>query len=335
MSVIVANGVLDFDPYRCIWCHNCGEVCPVETIIFRHVSIDVGYGFTEGEYYIGFENHTCIACGGCAEACPTEAIRFIGDSDEPSAGGGGGNPDPGDTGGGGSGSNPGNNDPKDPCKFGKVGADKTTNLSASSAYTNSKAAIMNAIGDGKEHVISLGLDANNNILASEMTTGSGSSGTAPNIDRKIADLHNHPNNKPPSSGDLYSLIEGASNKPTFDTRIVFTNDGSTIYAYVIADLDMAKKFIVDYPKVNVPGGEPAFPNNLQDEYTEIIETQKGWYGKTNQQANETAISYMLNQYKTGVVLLKLNQDGVFKPLNTKKSDSPTNNNPFTTTPCPN
>lgn len=137
-------------------------------------------------------------------------------------------------------------------------------------------------------------------------------------------MHNHPNNYPPSSGDVYGIIGTVMANSAFESGYIITPNG-TVYALVVTDAVKAAQFYNDYPKVNssVPGEEPAFPEAISDEYYETIEQLKGLYDKTPQEANEMAITYILNKYNTGVSLLKQKSDGSFSKKNTTKNPNAT------------
>ncbi|MEO6681717.1 MAG: hypothetical protein ABIN48_02740 [Ginsengibacter sp.] len=47
-----------------------------------------------------------------------------------------------------------------------------------------------------------------------MSTGDENSGTTPWISNKIADIHNHRDNSPPSPGDVYSFLAQVSRPVT-------------------------------------------------------------------------------------------------------------------------
>lgn len=193
----------------------------------------------------------------------------------------------------------------DPCDSVKTQINNADNLAKNSKYTSAKTDIQTIASDGKEHAVSFGKDANGNIIRSNASTGN--SAPVPNISGQFADLHNHPNNLPPSSGDLYGLIDMLINKGNYETRYIMTS-GGTVYALAVIDKQEALNFNNNYPRVPNVGYEPDFPIDIVDEFNEA--TQTG--GATK----EMAKAFILKKYNTGIALFKQNANGDFKLLNT-------------------
>jgi NADH-quinone oxidoreductase subunit I len=71
--------VLSRDPdgeERCVACHLCSAVCPVECIALQAAETKDGRRYPEF-FRINFSR--CIFCGFCEEACPTYAIQLTPD----------------------------------------------------------------------------------------------------------------------------------------------------------------------------------------------------------------------------------------------------------------
>lgn len=158
-----------------------------------------------------------------------------------------------------------------------------------------------------EHIISFGRDSLNMVIFSPLYTGSRSSGRVPEIANAFADLHNHPNNTPPSSGDLYGLLRNNIRDRQYSMRFILTPTGA-LYAFAVKDTAAARGFLIGYPPQQTPGYSPLFPDALLDEYREIQQR----YGASE----EMAMAYMLEKYNVGVVLLKQLSNGTFKTLKT-------------------
>ncbi len=201
--------------------------------------------------------------------------------------------------------------PIDPCTEAEITASNATKLSQTIIYSTAKANIQAAFNtDGLEHAISFGKDANNNIIISAMSTGTGHSSGIGAVANLFADIHNHPKGTPPSSGDLYGFINIAMENRLFETRYIVTASGA-VYAFVIIDLQMARDFVTKYPKVSNPGYQPGFPDSLVDEFNKL----KAVYAASE----EMAMAFMLKKYNAGVALLKQDANGIFKRLNTKEA----------------
>ena len=202
----------------------------------------------------------------------------------------------------------------DPCIEAQTTANKATSFSQSNLYSTAKADIQAAFKeDGLEHAISFGKDANGNNITSPISTGSGHSSELETVTNMFADLHNHPKGTPPSSGDLYGFISKASENSLYETRYIVTTGGS-VYALAIIDLKIARNFVTKYPKVSTPGYQPAFPDSLVDEFNKL----KAFHAATD----EMAMAFLLEKYNAGVALLKQDEKGNFKRLNTKEATDP-------------
>ena len=71
--------ILSRDPdhgERCVACHLCSAVCPVDCIALQATEDEHGRRYPEF-FRINFSR--CIFCGLCEEACPTYAIQLIPD----------------------------------------------------------------------------------------------------------------------------------------------------------------------------------------------------------------------------------------------------------------
>jgi NADH-quinone oxidoreductase subunit I len=71
--------ILSRDPdgkERCVACHLCSAVCPVDCIALQAAEDETGRRYPEF-FRINFSR--CILCGFCEEACPTTAIQLTPD----------------------------------------------------------------------------------------------------------------------------------------------------------------------------------------------------------------------------------------------------------------
>lgn len=153
--------------------------------------------------------------------------------------------------------------------------------------------------DNKEHAMSFGRDTSGRIICAAMTNGEYMSGPVPKITGAFADLHNHPKNIPPDAGDLYGLIDLNKNSGMYAARFVVTANG-TLYCLLVTDTAEAAAFNSNYPRQApaIRNGSPAFPSNIVDEFREMK------YG--HHCTDEMAMSFILEKYRAGVVLLKQN-----------------------------
>jgi hypothetical protein len=196
----------------------------------------------------------------------------------------------------------------DPCEEAKAGAAAATLFAKDSLYHAALANIKNAFAlDMKEHCISFGKDAANNIISSAISNGGATSGKVPSITNAFADLHNHPNNLPPDAGDFYGLIDINKTNHDYKTRFVVTANG-TVYALLVTDPATALAFTEKYPRQPpaYPGGPPGFPVAIVDEAREM----KYQYHCTD----EMVLAFILQKYNAGLSLLKQHSNGTFKKI---------------------
>ena len=139
----------------------------------------------------------------------------------------------------------------------------------------------------------------------------------------ISNAHSHPDGgaSPPSIGDLYSDSRNAENYPTFKGSFIYSSDGS-VYALVITDRDKALEFLTKYPETtNLTDNRQLFNEEslLGKDYNKIYgNMMKGTYpdysGKTQNDALETALVYVLEKYNAGISIAKKDTSGNLKPI---------------------
>ena len=201
------------------------------------------------------------------------------------------------------------------CNEAWAASEAATRLSEREVYKTAWAAILKAADDGKEHAVSFGKDAQGNILRSGVSHGARNRTTVPDIENRFADMHNHPQNKPPSSGDLYHFIDQAVLNSQYQ-KFIRLPDG-TIYALVLTSMDAAQKFNTRFPRIAgvydslaATRYQPVFPKALVEE----INQMRGWGEATE----EAAFAFILHKYNAGVALLKTDHQGRFRKVNTTK-----------------
>jgi hypothetical protein len=160
---------------------------------------------------------------------------------------------------------------------------------------------------GREFTVAFGQDSLGEVVASGLEGGNKRSGVITALPFPVADMHNHPRNTPPSSGDLYGLISQNRKKGTYAVRFVLTS-GNLMYALVITDSLAAHTFTKNYPPQQMPGYSPLFPDTVLQEYRDMLYL----YGT----AEEAAMAFLLETYSTGVLLLKRYGNGPFLRLRT-------------------
>lgn len=211
----------------------------------------------------------------------------------------------------------------DPCSEVASVANSAKNFTVSDEFLSAKSQIVNAsVNSNKEHAISFGIDANGDTTTSIMNNGSMHNAQVPNSNNQFADLHNHPNPYAPSPGDMYSLITYLNTNKVGYLRYVITPNGS-IYLMTIVDLAKANSFNLNYPKNQIAGFPPNFPDDIADEYNDIKSYLKNIKNVEELIADEMAMAFILEKYNTGVALLKQDSGGDFKRIITKEEPDPT------------
>jgi hypothetical protein len=150
-------------------------------------------------------------------------------------------------------------------------------------------------GEAREYAVSFGRKDNGDTIHSAIASGGRSSASIPPVQNAFADLHTHPNNTPPSSGDVYGLLEKCSKKPGFTLRFVCTGSGA-LYVLFVQDTAAAASFLRNYPPQRLKGYSPLFPEALLDEFRRIRYLQGA--------VEALALAYILETYKTGVTLFR-------------------------------
>ncbi|MBB1285341.1 hypothetical protein HRH25_13235 [Flavisolibacter sp. BT320] len=150
-------------------------------------------------------------------------------------------------------------------------------------------------GQAKEFSVSFGRNNREDTILSDILSGGRSSAPIPAVQSAFADMHTHLRNTPPSSGDVYGLLERGARSPGYTRRFVLTASG-TLYALFVMDTAAAAAFLQVYPPQRKAGYSPLFPTALLDEFRELL------YGKMMVEA--TAMACILEKYRAGVLLFR-------------------------------
>jgi hypothetical protein len=228
-------------------------------------------------------------------------------------------------GGGGGASNSTQNNQNTPCDKAKNASISASNLTKNQVFANATTGI-NATNSSVENGIVFGIV--NGQLTSTSVQTSNSAYTVSlshSFSQPVADAHNHTENKPPSSGDVYNLISSYNTFNSFQTRYVLLKNG-TIYALVVTDPIAMNTFLQNNPPNQAqPGLSPNFPGQMFEDYDNF--TFEG-YG-----SQEMALAYVLDKYNTGIALTKMNSEGNFKKMGVSITVSNGQTN-YTLSNCP-
>jgi hypothetical protein len=212
----------------------------------------------------------------------------------------------------------------DPCKTASI----TTALSKNSNYTSAKTSIQTAAADGFEHSITLGKDANGAINQAPMNSGNQQYMVSTNYNwpGAIAALHNHPNNTPLSSGDIYASVQLNEKRSNFTTTFVVTN-GET-YAIVVTNLALAQAFVKTFPADQLPNQSPEFPDTI---FNQILDVRPQMGEST--EGRTRGIAFVLDNNNAGITLMKQDDSGVFNPIKIEEKINADNSKTYNSIPC--
>lgn len=104
-----------------------------------------------------------------------------------------------------------------------------------------------------------------------------------------------------------------------------------MYALALTNAAALKAFIVQYPKIQIQGYSPDFPDELFYLYRDVYDLNKDLGIAV---ANEMALAYILDKYNAGVALLKQDENGNFQKINTTANTDGNGNTTYTKTDCP-
>ena len=214
---------------------------------------------------------------------------------------------------------------QDPCSKAKAASEKATKDYKTSAVQAAKTATQNAYnnnppGAKNEHVTMINSE-NGNLVKGETYSGNSGSVTGMANSSTVGDIHNHNDDLPPSPGDVYGLMEGASSLQNYRTKFVYTQQG-TEYALVVTDIEALRNFLKMYPPNRaIRNGRTVtnFPTSMNDEHNDMaFAVNDGAYDKA---AFEAALTYILDKYNAGVALTKMDGNGNFKKKNVESNNT--------------
>lgn len=125
----------------------------------------------------------------------------------------------------------------------------------------------------------------------------------------FAALHNHPENTPLASGDIYASVKLGVKNSSFTTTYILTN--GEVYAIVVTDLAAAQAFVAEYPADHLPGYNPEFPDFIFNQL-QVLVTPMG----SSIEGKTAAIAFILDKYNAGITLFKQDSNGEFKLIKT-------------------
>ncbi|WP_343589343.1 hypothetical protein [Flavobacterium sp.] len=212
---------------------------------------------------------------------------------------------------------------KDPC----IVAKELTSLAANQTYQKAVVNIKTAAVDKLEHSITLG-KTNGQITASAMENGlPGEVYVTSNWPGAFTVLHNHPNNTPPSGGDIYAIARLNKNNSNFYS--CFAIAGGEMYAIAITDLAAAQEFSARYLVNRAPGDDGEYPEFMTNEIMIVWRRMKSYTVESEAKAK----AFVVNKYNAGITFFKQNGDGIFYPLTLKEKTESNGSKSYSLIPC--
>ncbi|WP_281235320.1 hypothetical protein [Flavobacterium gelatinilyticum] len=211
---------------------------------------------------------------------------------------------------------------KDPC----VVAKELTTIAASPTYKKAINDIKKAAIDNFEHSITLGI-TNAQITAAPIVHGGRSVYVTTNWPGAFTVLHNHPNDTPPSGGDIYAIARLKKNNSNFDSCFAITGDGT--YALAITDLAAAQEFSAKYMANRGPDDNKEYPGFMISEMLSVWNDMHSY----TMESQAKAKAFVVNKYNGGVTFFKQKSDGLFYPLLTKQTTLPNGSKMYNPIPC--
>lgn len=158
-----------------------------------------------------------------------------------------------------------------------------------------------------EHSMSIQNYGEDGLVAEPINTGTESSVLVVTTNCTCADIHNHPNNTPPSPRDLWVLVSNANASNNYTTRFIIGENGD-YYAMNVTDQSKVKAFYEKYGSIN---------KYIDSNHNFIEETdfQKDWdesmskFKKLGE--NDAwcyALAYIMQKYDMGITMLSQKKD---------------------------
>lgn len=243
-------------------------------------------------------------------------------------------PNEGEGGGSGGRYTPSPDKNNNPCDKSKNGQNTTNNIFQNPNVKQKMDNVLRQkIGADNEWAISIGKNVNGSYSVSSPLEGSNSSGYIPDVPsgQYIADAHTHRNTGVPSGGDFYGMLHIIAENPHYTTRFVYGEhfDQKEVYALVVVDRALAKKFLEQYPRNrNYNEDTHTFNTNtsLGEDYHRMYEIGRdGYYNyneisKNNYSSRAIAMAYILEKYNTRLALLKADKKGNFQAFRVSDAD---------------
>ena len=191
---------------------------------------------------------------------------------------------------------------------------KTEITSTLSTDTEEKSFSYGVDNAGQEQVTNVRIGTNGNAVDVDVTN--------PNFTiRGGAHTHTKEVYNVPSVGDLYNFFSANSTNSNFDFYHTFAQD-SNDYVFTIANQTKFDAFTTNYPKATYQDG-PKWKKDttIANDFYYIIEQQTK-IGKTDDEAYDLAMAFVLQKYGTGIAISKKDSTGNYKPLFVKENSFP-------------
>lgn len=241
-----------------------------------------------------------------------------------------------DTYSGGGGSGGGQAPPaRNPCKEAESSmADANTILKNSEVKQKMDMALKGKIQASNEWTVAIGEKPNGDYEVTSPVEQNATNGTIPSsqlANTYIGDGHSHSGSRGnPSGGDLYSMITSLNDSPNLKYRFVYGNSDegtAEVYALVISDAELARRFISQYPKAENYDPQNHSIARMSALGIEFYRANDYYLSGAsdnisgeNYDSRAVAMAYVLDKFHSGISVAKADSNGNLKKINTEISE---------------
>lgn len=177
-----------------------------------------------------------------------------------------------------------------------------------------------------EHSMSIQNYGNDGLVAEPINTGTESSVLVVSTKYTCADIHNHPNDTPPSPRDLWVLVSNANDSNLFNTRFVIGKNGD-YYAMNVTDQSKVKAFYQKYGSIedNIDSSNNfIYGSRFQKDWENAMEKFED-LGEND--AWCYTLAYIMQKYDMGITMLSQKKDeNGFTSMHMKQEVDPKDSN---------
>ena len=181
--------------------------------------------------------------------------------------------------------------------------------------------------DSEEKGFSYGVDSSGNEQVTGVKIGVGGNAVDVEVTNPsftiigVAHTHTPSVYNVPSVGDLYNMYKARSENPNFNFYHTFAEGGND-YVFTIVDLAKFNVFDSNFPKaMYLDGAKWKDGTSIGNDF-KYIKDQQIKSGKTDDEAFDMAMAFVLKKYGTGIAMSKKDASGNYEPFFVKEQAVP-------------